>query len=197
MRNIVFAVGAAMIIFATWSLGAGAAQSPPANRVERGRYLVSIAACHDCHSPKIDAQGTPDPKRLLSGRPMMTFPPVQGANEIRASLDLTAWAGPWGNSYGANLTPDKETGLGARYNETSFIKTIRTGVKPEGEQLAPPMPVAGLQEYDRRGSEIGLRVSHDAAAGEERRTGGAFCEAFPLGHHDYRHRAVRAERHQG
>jgi len=140
MRNAVFAVGAVMIAVATWSLGAGAAQSPTASRVERGRYLVSIAACHDCHTPKIDAQMTPDPKRPLSGRPMTTFPPVQGANDIRASLDLTAWAGPWGNSYAANLTPDKETGLGARYNEASFIKTIRTGVKPEGEQLAPPMP---------------------------------------------------------
>jgi cytochrome c len=108
--------------------------------VERGRYLVSIAACHDCHSPKIDAQGTPDPKRLLSGRPIDTMPPLQGVNEIRASLDLTAWAGPWGNSYAANLTPDPETGLGARYNEAAFVRTIRTGVKPEGENLSPPMP---------------------------------------------------------
>ena len=71
---------------------------------------------------------------------MTTMPPIQGPNEIRTSLDLTAWAGPWGNSYAANLTPDKETGIGARYNEASFIKTIRTGVKPEGEQLLPPMP---------------------------------------------------------
>jgi hypothetical protein len=56
------------------------------------------------------------------------------------ALDLTAWAGPWGNSYAANLTPDRETGIGGRYTEAAFIKTIRTGVKPEGEQLAPPMP---------------------------------------------------------
>jgi hypothetical protein len=65
---------------------------------------------------------------------------MQGANEIRASLDLTAWADPWGNSYAANFTPDRETGIGGRYTEAAFIKTIRTGVKPEGEQLAPPMP---------------------------------------------------------
>jgi cytochrome c553 len=108
-------------------------------RIERGRYLVSIAACNDCHSPKIDAQGTPDMSRMLSGRPATTPPPAQGS-EIRASLDLTAWSGPWGNSYAANLTPDKETGLGSRYTEESFVKTIRTGKKPEGEALAPPMP---------------------------------------------------------
>jgi cytochrome c553 len=108
-------------------------------RIERGRYLVSIAACNDCHTPKLDAQGTLDTSRLLSGRPATTPPPAQGS-EIRASLDLTAWSGPWGNSYAANLTPDKDTGLGTRYTEESFVKTIRTGRKPEGEQLAPPMP---------------------------------------------------------
>jgi mono/diheme cytochrome c family protein len=111
-----------------------------ADRVERGRYLVAITGCHDCHSPKIDAQMTPDPNRPLSGRPHTTPPPLQRNGEILASLDLTAWAGPWGNSFGANLTPDRETGLGSRYTEESFVRTIRTGKKPEGEDLAPPMP---------------------------------------------------------
>jgi cytochrome c553 len=113
--------------------------SSAGRRIERGRYLAAIAACHDCHSPKIDAQMTPDPNRPFSGRPQTTKPPVQG-EEIRASLDLTAWSGPWGNSYAANLTPDKETGLGSRYTEESFIRTMRTGTKPEGEPLSPPMP---------------------------------------------------------
>ncbi len=108
--------------------------------IKRGEYLVTIAACHDCHSPKIDAQMTVDNARLLSGRPDTTWPPAQANTEVRASLDLTAWAGPWGNSYAANLTPDPETGLGARYTEASFMKTIRTGKKPEGEPLLPPMP---------------------------------------------------------
>jgi cytochrome c553 len=110
-----------------------------ARRIERGRYLADIAACHDCHSPKIDAQMTPDPNRAFSGRPQTTTPPAQGG-EIRASLDLTAWSGPWGHSYAANLTPDEETGLGGRYTEEAFIRTMRTGKKPEGEALAPPMP---------------------------------------------------------
>ena len=43
-------------------------------------------------------------------------------------------------SYAANLTPDAETGLGKRYSEASFIKTLRTGNKPEGGELLPPMP---------------------------------------------------------
>ena len=115
-------------------------KSPQQRRVERGKYLVNIAACNDCHSPKVDAMMTPDAKRLLSGRPASTPPPVQGEGEIHASLDLTAWAGPWGISYAANLTPDGETGLGKRYTEAKFIQAIRTGKKPEGEPLLPPMP---------------------------------------------------------
>jgi mono/diheme cytochrome c family protein len=114
--------------------------SRPSARVKRGEYLVAVTGCHDCHSPKTDARMTPDGSRLLSGRPVTTLPPSQVTQEIRASLDLTAWAGPWGNSYAANLTPDEETGIGARYTEAAFIKTIRTGRKPEGEMLLPPMP---------------------------------------------------------
>jgi len=137
MRNVslTLVLGTTAAILVTTAL---TAQST-SRRIERGRYIVSIAACNDCHTPKVDAQGTFDTSRLLSGRPATTPPPAQGS-EIRASLDLTAWSGPWGNSYAANLTSDKETGLGGRYTEESFIKTIRTGKKPEGEQLAPPMP---------------------------------------------------------
>ncbi|HTO88614.1 MAG TPA: hypothetical protein VMR54_13930 [Thermoanaerobaculia bacterium] len=94
--------------------GPAAAQTKPSTRqkrVERGRYLVTTSACNDCHSPKIDALGTPDSARLLSGRPASTAPPSQGEGETRASLDLTAWSGPWGISYAANLTPDPEPGI--------------------------------------------------------------------------------------
>jgi mono/diheme cytochrome c family protein len=138
MKNAV--VLAAALLAVSTSAGAQTPADRKAERVERGRYLVNIAGCHDCHSPKADTMMTPDPKRLLSGRPLNTAPPMQGTNEIRASLDFTAFAGPWGNSYAANLTPDRETGIGARYTEAAFIRTIRSGKKPEGEALAPPMP---------------------------------------------------------
>ena len=118
------------------------ARSTDARTLERGKYLATIGACNDCHSPKMDAQMTPDPRRPFSGRPQTTFAPSQAAGEIHASLDLTAWSGPWGVSYGANLTPDPETGIGRRYTEASFLNTLRTGKKPEGEDLLPPMPWA-------------------------------------------------------
>ena len=53
---------------------------------------------------------------------------------------MTAWSGPWGVSFTANLTPDKETGLG-KWTENTFIQTIRTGRHMgRGRPILPPMP---------------------------------------------------------
>jgi hypothetical protein len=58
--------------------------------------------------------------------------------------DLTAWAGPWGVSFAANLTPDKATGLGA-WTADQFIKTMRTGKHMGvGRPILPPMPVQNV-----------------------------------------------------
>ena len=113
--------------------------------VDRGKYLVSITGCHDCHSPK--SQGmTPDPARLLSGRPPTTKMPSKADGEIHASLDFTAFWGPWGQTVASNLTPDKATGLPGRgYNEKTFLQTMRTGKKPNGTAVQPPMPVEVYQ----------------------------------------------------
>lgn len=120
-----------------------ASQKGQAALVKRGEYLVTVGGCHDCHSPKArPASLDPDPARLLSGRPATTPAPAAPVRmgEISGSGDLTAWHGPWGVSYAANLTPHPTTGLGRRYNQASFIKAMRTGKKPEGEPLLPPMP---------------------------------------------------------
>jgi len=116
------------------------AQQPAGNAaVERGRYLVRITGCHDCHSPKVTGM-TPDLTRALSGRPSTTPLPTPTTGEVHASLDLTAWTGPWGFSVASNLTPDPATGIGTRYTEASFIATMRTGKKPNGTAIQPPMP---------------------------------------------------------
>lgn len=107
--------------------------------VERGQYLVRITGCHDCHSPKVEGM-TPDLSRALSGRPATTPLPSPAKDEIHASADLTAWQGPWGYTVASNLTPDPATGLGSRYTEATFITAMRTGRKPNGTQIQPPMP---------------------------------------------------------
>jgi mono/diheme cytochrome c family protein len=121
--------------------------------VSRGELLARFGGCHDCHTPKImTAKGPqPDTSRLLSGHPASAPLPavplgVVGPNEwgALASNDLTAWAGPWGISFAANLTPDV-TGLGP-WNEQLFIQTMRTGKHlGVGRDLLPPMPWFNLE----------------------------------------------------
>ncbi len=129
--------------------GSGAAATPPQNPVDRGRYLVTTSACHDCHTPKTFTTPLPQPdmSRALSGHPASErVGPVPGgliAPEgwgALANNHFTAWAGAWGVSFARNLTPDMATGLGS-WTEEMFIKSIRLGKhQGEGRPLLPPMP---------------------------------------------------------
>ena len=122
-----------------------AAPSP----VERGKYLVTISVCDDCHSPKTFGPDGPaiDTARRLSGHPAADKLPAVPAGFFApdkfggvTTNDLTAWVGPWGTSYPANLTPDKTTGLGS-WTEDMFIKALRSGKhQGEGRPILPPMP---------------------------------------------------------
>src|SRR6185437_826318 len=117
--------------------------------VARGRYLVTVAGCNDCHSPKIiTAQGSEvDASRPLSGHPADEKLPelpagvVTPTTWIATTEDLTAWVGPWGTSFAANLTPDP-TGLG-NWTVQMFINSMRNG-KYMGisRPILPPMPWA-------------------------------------------------------
>lgn len=123
-----------------------AAQPAKADPVKRGEYLVTVAGCHDCHTPhKLGPQGPePDMSLALSGhQASVTFPPPPAASGPwigTFAATMTAWAGPWGISYTANITPDPETGIG-NYSEEQFVQTIREGKKQgRGRALLPPMP---------------------------------------------------------
>ena len=73
-----------------------------------------------------------------------------GAWAMTASATNTAWAGPWGVSFTANLTPDLETGLG-RWTEADFVRTIRTGRHMgRGRAVLPPMPVMVYNHFSDR-----------------------------------------------
>jgi mono/diheme cytochrome c family protein len=117
-----------------------------AAQVERGKYLVTLAGCNDCHTPKKMTDKGPvfDESRTLSGHPaaeVITAPAaVPQGWDVVSNAGITAWSGPWGVSFTRNLTPDKETGLGS-WSEEMFIKTIRLGKhQGEGRDLLPPMP---------------------------------------------------------
>ncbi|HEX8616508.1 MAG TPA: c-type cytochrome [Thermoanaerobaculia bacterium] len=134
------------------------AQAAAKARVARGAYLVNIGGCNDCHTPfKMGPRGPePDRTRLLSGHPEgLQMPPAPKLPNgpwvwIGAGTN-TAFAGPWGVSYAANLTPDRLTGTGI-WTEEMFIRTIRTGRHwGVARPILPPMPwqnVAGLTDDD-------------------------------------------------
>src|SRR5881392_524625 len=124
-----------------------AAKPAPSVRVERGAYLVRTMGCNDCHTPwKMGPKGPElDMSRALTGHPadvVMPPPPAPSGPWIgHMSATNTAWAGPWGVSFTANLTPDKETGLGS-WTEEMFIATMRTARhQGKGRPILPPMPV--------------------------------------------------------
>ena len=126
-----------------------------ARRVARGAHLVQTMGCNDCHTPWKMGQNGPEPDmtRALTGHPSdLKMPPAPtlppGPWMVTVAATNTAWAGPWGVSFTANLTPDKETGLGA-WTEEMFIATMKTGRhQGKGRPLLPPMPYPMLAALD-------------------------------------------------
>lgn len=117
--------------------------------VDRGEYLVTIMGCDDCHSPKKMGPNGPEliAELRLSGHPANTpLPPVDAAAVTGKGwallwADLTTAIGPWGQTYGANLTSDS-TGIG-NWTEDQFRNALTKG-KYKGlnntRPLMPPMP---------------------------------------------------------
>jgi hypothetical protein len=67
---------------------------------------------------------------------------------VSASATNTAWSGPWGVSFTANLTPDPETGLG-KWTLKNFKDTIRTGRHMgRGREILPPMPIPMYKNFN-------------------------------------------------
>jgi mono/diheme cytochrome c family protein len=123
--------------------------TPAQPPVERGKYLVSVAGCNDCHTPKTFGPNGPeaDLTRTLSGNPSTDKLAAVPAGLLApdkfgtvANNHLTAWVGPWGVSFAMNLTPDKATGLGS-WTQEMFVTAIRTGKhQGTGRAILPPMP---------------------------------------------------------
>jgi mono/diheme cytochrome c family protein len=132
-----------------------ATPAPMSERALRGQYLVNTGGCGDCHTPlKMGKNGPePDTNRLLSGHPQsLTMPPVPklpaGPWLTVVSATNTAWAGPWGVSFTANLTPDAETGLGG-WSAKQFADTMRTGKHlGVGREVLPPMPIPAYKNFN-------------------------------------------------
>src|SRR6266699_4744010 len=84
---------------------------PSADTVARGKALSEAADCASCH--------TADPSK-----------PFAGGKRIDT---------PFGGIYAPNLTPDRETGLGA-WSDDAFYQALRFGVAPDGSRYYPAFP---------------------------------------------------------
>jgi mono/diheme cytochrome c family protein len=124
MTRITGPMATAIVAFAVVAGGF----SPPAAaddaQIARGRYLVGIAGCSDCHTPG-GMMGASDMKRYLGGSDVGFSIPGEGVY------------------VGQNLTPDKETGLGGWTSE-EIVAAIRTGKRPDGSELSGVMPSASF-----------------------------------------------------
>ena len=125
------------------------------SQVKWGEHIVLSGACGDCHTPKkmTDQGPVDDSSLLLSGHPaQMPIPPVDRldfqAKGVFATQTLTAWVGPWGVSFSANLTSDS-TGIGP-WKEDQFIYAIRHGVTKGiagSRPILPPMPWHSIKNF--------------------------------------------------
>jgi mono/diheme cytochrome c family protein len=93
-------------------------------QTERGKYLVMLGGCNDCHTPGVFL-GKPDFSRALGGSEVGFEIPGLGV------------------FHGPNLTSDKETGLGD-WTPEQIVTAITKGQRPDGRELAPIMPWQSL-----------------------------------------------------
>jgi cytochrome c553 len=110
-----------------------------------GEHLVFIAGCNDCHTPKKMGPNGPedDMSLMLSGHPAQLPAPAFDQKEaakkgLVITQTFTAWMGPWGTTYAANLTSDS-TGIGM-WKEEQFIKALKEKKWMGLENTRPLMP---------------------------------------------------------
>jgi mono/diheme cytochrome c family protein len=123
--SAIFAI-AILLVIGTWRANANATDR---EQVSRGKYLVTLALCNDCHTPGYFF-GKPDMTRFLGG------------SEVGFEIPNV------GVFYPPNLTPDKETGLG-QWSDDDIVRAIQTGVRPDGRILAPIMPWHAFAELTK------------------------------------------------
>lgn len=105
------------------------AASPDSSLIARGEYLVyGPAHCASCHTPISDLS------RLDAGEKV----------PLRGGIDFVM---PVGVVYAPNITPDKETGIGA-FTDQEIARALRYGVKRNGQALVDFMPFYDLSDRD-------------------------------------------------
>ena len=134
MQRFMPVLGAiALALLVTAAVGTTSSDRTFPDDTARGKYLVMIAGCNDCHTPGyMMSAGNVDEKTWLTGAPL-------------------GWQGPWGTTYAANLRL-----LVPKMTADQFMAHARS------DQRRPPMPWFAVQRHDRRRRQGDLRV-HQAS----------------------------------
>lgn len=120
LRGLRPAIAPALILLLLGATALDAGAEPTGRQIARGKYLVTVVGCGDCHTPGYFL-GKPDMAKALSGSDVGFEIPGLGV-----------FVAP-------NLTSDKETGLG-NWSIKEIVTALKTGKRPDGRTLAPIMP---------------------------------------------------------
>ncbi|WP_097459957.1 cytochrome C [Mangrovitalea sediminis] len=131
-------LGTVVLLMSVTSVAAKPEHSAAEKQWERGRYLVKIGGCNDCHTPGYAQSGGAVPEKdWLVG-------------------DRLGWQGPWGTTYPPNLRLYMQT-----LSEKQWVKTAHT------REYRPPMPWFALHAMTTRDLKaIYHFVRHLGPAGE-------------------------------
>jgi mono/diheme cytochrome c family protein len=113
------AIPAIMVLCTAFALGQAQAQ-PSAETIARGKALTVAGDCASCH--------TADPAK-----------PFAGGKRIDT---------PFGAIYSPNLTPDRDTGLGA-WSDAEFYRALHYGVARDGSRYYPAFPYPNFTKLIR------------------------------------------------
>jgi len=100
-----------LLLFLGTSAALAAADKQAFEEIARGRYLAIVGDCAGCHN-------APGGAPYAGGLPIET---------------------PFGTLVSPNITPDRETGIGA-WTEDEFVNAMQDGIGQSGEHLYPAMP---------------------------------------------------------
>lgn len=115
------AVTTAAMLLAPALVWGGQVDPQDFTQLEEGRYLALVADCASCHT--LPGSGQP----YAGGRAIET---------------------PFGDLLASNVTPDRQTGIGA-WTDDEFDAAVRRGRRPDGSRLYPAMPYNAYTRMSR------------------------------------------------
>ena len=108
------------LLFTSVLAVAGGSDPQDFTQTKRGQYLAVVGDCASCHT-------VPGRRSFAGGRPIET---------------------PFGNIVAPNITPDRETGIGA-WTDDEFDAAVRKGIRKDGSLLYPAMPYNAYTKMTR------------------------------------------------